>query len=146
MAAMLRSRIRLAGCAALFAAMAIPQLALADARTDARRAFKTGMALVAKGKYDEGIKELEKANAIFPHPNVTYNIARAHAEAGNLEQAILKYKEYAATEPDDKANILQIITQLESRVAAKKSFRAGIDLIQQGKYGDAVKELEKANA
>ncbi len=143
---MVRSRLRLVGSAALLAAMMIPQLAHADARTDARRAFKNGMTLVAKGKFDEGIKELEKANAIYPHPNVTYNIARAHAEAGNLDQAIAKYKEYAATEPADKASILQLVTQLESRVAAKKSFRTGIELIQQGKYADAIKELEKANA
>jgi outer membrane receptor protein involved in Fe transport len=140
------SRARLVGCTALLAALVVPALAHADARTDARRAFKNGMTLVAKGKFDEGIRELEKANAIYPHPNVTYNIARAHAEAGNIEQAIAKYKEYATTEPADKANILQIVTQLESRVAAKKSFRAGIDLIQQGKYADAIKELEKANA
>lgn len=139
-----RSR-RIAG-AALLAALLAPQVAHADARTDARRAFKNGMTLVAKGKLDEGIKELERANSIFPHPNILYNIARAHAEAGNLEQAIAKYKEYAATEPADKAAILQLVTQLESRVAAKKSFRAGLDLIQQGKYADAVKELEKANA
>ncbi|MBK8259585.1 MAG: TonB-dependent receptor plug domain-containing protein [Polyangiaceae bacterium] len=139
------ARIKAVGGAALLAALLVPQVAHADARTDARRAFKTGMALIAKGKYDEGIKELEKANAIYPHPNVTYNIARAHAEAGNLEQAIAKYKEYATTEPADKATVLQTITQLEARVAAKKSFRAGIDLIQQGKYSDGIKELEKAN-
>src|SRR5712675_1886866 len=102
MRAMVRSRIGLLGCAALLAALFVPQVAHADARTDARRAFKKGMELVDKKKYDEGIKELERANSIFPHPNVTYNIARAHAEAGNLEQAIAKYKEYAATEPADK--------------------------------------------
>ena len=146
MRTMVRSRSRLIGCAALLAALVVPQLAHADARTDARRAFKNGLALVAKGKLDEGIKELERANAIYPHPNITYNIARAHAEAGNLEQAIAKYKEYAATEPADKANILQLVTQLEARVSAKKAFRAGLDLIQQGKYADAIKELEKANA
>jgi outer membrane receptor protein involved in Fe transport len=143
---MARLRPGLIGCAALLAALMVPQLAHADARTDARRAFKSGMELVAKGKYDEGIKELERANTIFPHPNVVYNIARAHAEANNLEQAIVRYKEYAATEPADKAAILVLITQLESRVSAKKSFRAGMELIQQGKYEGGVKELEKAQA
>jgi len=146
MGAMLRSRTGLVGCAALLAALVVPQLAHADARTDARRAFKSGMALIAKGKYDDGIKELERANSIFPHPNVTYNIGRAHAEAGNLEQAIAKYKEYAATEPADKPAILTLIGQLETRVSAKKSFRAGIDLLGQGKYADGIKELEKAQA
>ena len=143
---MLRTRTGLVGCAALLAALVVPSLANADARTDGRRAFKNGMALVAKGKYDEGIKELERAASIFPHPNVTYNIARAHAEAGNLEQAIVKYKEYAATEPADKATILALITQLETRVSAKKSFRTGIDLVSAGKYAEGVRELEKAQA
>jgi outer membrane receptor protein involved in Fe transport len=143
---MVRSRKRLLGCAAVLAALLVPTLAHADARTDAKRLFKAGMALIAKGKYDEGIKELERANSIFQHPNVTYNIARAHAEAGNLEQAIAKYKEYVASEPADKATIVTLIAQLEARVAAKKAFRAGFDLMQQGKYADGIKELEKAQA
>jgi iron complex outermembrane receptor protein len=143
---MVRSRKRLLGCAAVLAALLVPTLAHADARTDAKRLFKAGMALIAKGKYDEGIKELERANSIFSHPNVTYNIARAHAEAGNLEQAIAKYKEYVASEPADKANIVGLIAQLEARVNAKKAFRAGFDLMQQGKYAEGIKELEKAQA
>ena len=143
---MLRTRPGLVGCAALLAALLVPTLAHADARTDGRRAFKAGMALIAKGKYDEGIKELERANSIYPHPNVVYNIARAHAEAGNLEQAIAKYKEYAASEPSDKADILTLISQLETRVSAKKSFRSGIDLIAVGKYAEGVRELEKSQS
>lgn len=146
MAAMVRSRPRLIGLTALVAALVVPQLAHADARTDARRAFKNGMTLVAKGKLAEGIAELERANSIFPNPNIVYNIARAHAEAGNLEQAIARYKEYAATEPADKAAVLQLVTQLEARSGAKKSFRAGLELLQQKKYSEAIKELEKANA
>src|SRR5260370_42163224 len=70
----------------------------ADARTEARRHFKTGMQLIQNKQYADGIAELEKANEILPHPNVTYNIARAHAEAGNLEQAVAAYKQYLATD------------------------------------------------
>ena len=51
--------------------------ARADARTEARRHFKSGMELVRKGRYDDGSRELEAANAILPHPNVTFNIAQA---------------------------------------------------------------------
>ena len=60
--------------------------ALADARTEARAHFKKGMEAISAGKYDDGIAELEKAYEILPHPNVLYNIARAHAEAGNARQ------------------------------------------------------------
>src|SRR4051794_16172252 len=61
--------------------------ALADARTEARSHFKKGMESITAGKYDEGIVELKVAYTLLPHPNVLYNIARAYAEAGDLDEA-----------------------------------------------------------
>ena len=61
---------------------------LADERTDARREFRQGMQMIADGQYDEGIKHLESAYEILPHPNVLYNIALAHTYAGRPDAAI----------------------------------------------------------
>lgn len=90
--------------------------ALADARTEARAHFKKGMEAISAGKYDDGIAELEKAYEILPHPNVLYNIARAHAEAGNLEQAASNFKRYLETNPPDKDETLAILKALEARI------------------------------
>ncbi|MCC6556297.1 MAG: tetratricopeptide repeat protein, partial [Polyangiaceae bacterium] len=110
----------LAALAALLAAASISTVALADARTEARRHFKAGMELIAQKKYDAGIKELEKANEILPHPNVTFNIARAHAEAGNFEQAIAAYRAYLASDPPDREAVTKIVQQLEDKRIAQQ--------------------------
>ena len=48
-------RLALVGC------LLLATSALADARVEARKAFKTGMALIAAGQVDEGIESLLKA-------------------------------------------------------------------------------------
>jgi len=55
------------------AALTMSQPAFADARTEARRHFKNGMELLAKGQFLEGAKELELANEILPHPKAPKN-------------------------------------------------------------------------
>ncbi|MFT3927991.1 MAG: TonB-dependent receptor [Myxococcales bacterium] len=72
---------------------------LADVRTDARREFRAGMALVANGQYDEGISHLEQAYDILPHPNVLYNIALAHMYAGRADAALYYFERYKETAP-----------------------------------------------
>lgn len=80
-----------------------PGLARADVRTDARREFRAGMALVAGGQYDEGIARLEQAYEILPHPNVLYNIALAHMYAGRSEAALYYFERYKETAPTGDA-------------------------------------------
>src|SRR5512141_1891576 len=83
-----RRKASLVAAALALAASLHAGTASADARTEARRHFKAGMALVAQKKIVEGIKELEKAYEIYPHPNVAFNVAQAQAELGNYELAI----------------------------------------------------------
>jgi iron complex outermembrane receptor protein len=90
--------------------------ALADARTEARSHFKKGMDSITAGKYDEGISELQKAYQILPHPNVLYNIARAYAEAGDLEEAVTYFRKYLEGNPPDKEEASQILKNLEARI------------------------------
>ncbi|WP_438023139.1 TonB-dependent receptor domain-containing protein [Sorangium sp. So ce233] len=112
---------RLCACAALVGAMAAARGARADARTEARLHFRAGMELIAQKQYDEGIRQLLKANEILPHPNVVFNIARAHAEAGNIEQALAAYREYIASDPPDREQVTRIVAQLEQRLAAQRA-------------------------
>ncbi len=103
--------------------------ALADARTEARAHFKKGMDSISAGKYDEGIGELQKAYQILPHPNVLYNIARAYAEAGDLDEATTYFRKYLDGNPPDKEEASQILKNLEARIkrqqqAAKEAAQA----------------------
>ena len=93
----------------------------ADARTEARRHFRQGMALIQQKKLVDGIKELEKAYEIFPHPNVAYNVATAQAELGNLELAVGAYRTYLDSNPPDRADVEKAIADLQTKIAAQKA-------------------------
>jgi iron complex outermembrane receptor protein len=97
------------------AAVLLPSVAHADARTEARVHFKKGMEAIAAGRYDVGIAELKQAYEISPHPNVLYNIARAHAEAGDLDSAIDAFRLYLETNPADKEEISTVLKTLDAR-------------------------------
>jgi len=98
--------------------------AFADARTEARAHFKRGMESISAGKYEDGIAELEKAYEILPHPNVLYNIARAHAEGGNLDKAVENFKRYLETNPPDKDETVTIVRGLEARIRKRDAEKA----------------------
>ncbi len=93
--------------------------ALADSRTEARRHFKTGMALIAEGRYDDGIAELLEAYSIKPHPNVLFNVARAHEAAGRAADALAFYRRYLDTNPPDAAHVREKVAALEPLVPRK---------------------------
>src|SRR4029079_17172957 len=113
----------LASALALAAALRSPP-AVADDRTEARRHFKAGRKRGEKKKFAEGIKELEKAYEIRPHPNVAFNIAQAQAEFGNLDFAIRAYRTYLQSDPPDRADVTKIMQELEEKLAAQKAAAA----------------------
>ncbi len=98
--------------------------AFAGEKEEARRHFKTGMEAISNGQYEKGIKELQQAYEILPHPNVLYNIARAYAESGDLESAVKIYRQYLAGNPPDKEDIETVVRALESRLAKSKAAAA----------------------
>ena len=104
----------------LLAALLLPTLALADARVEARRHFKTGMALIADSKLDEGISELNEAYSVRPHPNVLFNIARAYEEGGRPADALVFYNRYLDANPPDADKVREIALKLEARLPTKK--------------------------
>lgn len=93
--------------------------ALADPRAEARRHFKNGMALIADGKIDDGIAELLEANSIRPHPNVLFNVARAHENAGRLAEAVTFYKRYLEANPPDAESVRATVDKLEAQLPKK---------------------------
>ena len=90
----------------------------ADVRTEARRHFRAGMALIAEGNVDEGVAELQEAFEILPHPNVLYNIGRAYAESGRYEESIQYFETYLESDPPDRAEVNGYLTALRARIAA----------------------------
>lgn len=94
--------------------------AWADERTEARRHFEAGMDHIRAGRYLPGIAELEHANAILPHPSVRYNIARAYADAGLVDEAVAAYRSYIARDPEDRATAASELRALEALLAVDK--------------------------
>lgn len=92
---------------------------LADPRVEARRHFKTGMFLINEGKYDEAIAELLEAYAIKPHPNVLFNVARAHEAAGRPAEAVSFYRRYLDANPPDSDKVRETLAKLEPLVPKK---------------------------
>ena len=72
-------------------ALAAPRTSYADERAEARRHFRAGIELVSQRRFTEAINEFEEANRILPNANVLFNIARAYADAGQLDRAIEYY-------------------------------------------------------
>lgn len=99
---------------------AVPEVAHADVRTEARTHFRRGMQLIRDGQLEPGIEELQEAYRILPHPNVLFNIGRAYAAASRNEEAITYFERYVESDPADRADVETQLTQLRAaREAAR---------------------------
>src|SRR5213596_3303711 len=114
-AALLRGAKRRA--CALAAILLLPAAALADARADAKRHFREGMSLIAAGQLERGIAELKQAYAIKPHPDVLYDIAKAYVDLGNIPEALNYFRQYVATDPEDKDQVSSVMNRLQAAIA-----------------------------
>src|SRR5205807_9377804 len=100
----------------LLAALLAPA-ALADARSDAKRHFREGMSFIGAGQVERGIAELKQAYAIKPHPDVLYDIAKAYVDLGNIDEALGYFKQYVATDPEDKDQVLRVMQRRRQAIA-----------------------------
>src|SRR5437588_996248 len=100
----------------LLAALLAPA-ALADARSDAKRHFREGMSFIGAGQVERGIAELKQAYAIKPHPDVLYDIAKAYVDLGNISEALNYFRQYVATEPADKEQVVSVMQRLQAAIA-----------------------------
>ncbi len=115
-----QGRIRALIAAALLCLL-LPLTALADARADAKRHFRDGMALIAAGQLERGIAELKQAYAIKPHPDVLYDIAKAEVDLGNIPEALNYFRQYVATDPEDKEQVQNVMARLQAAISAPGS-------------------------
>ncbi|HEX4384135.1 MAG TPA: tetratricopeptide repeat protein, partial [Myxococcales bacterium] len=90
--------------------------ALADARGDAKRHFRDGMQMIAAGQLERGIAELKQAYAIKPHPDVLYDIAKAYVDLGNIPEALVYFRQYVATDPEDKDQVTSVMQRLQAAI------------------------------
>ena len=91
--------------------------AFADVRADAKRHFRDGMQLIAAGQLERGIAELKQAYAIKPHPDVLYDIAKAYVDLGNIPEALVYFRQYVATDPEDKDQVTSVMQRLQAAIA-----------------------------
>src|SRR5216684_3233234 len=106
-------------CAAVVLAAALaPAPARADSRADAKRHFRDGMQLIAAGQLERGIAELKQAYAIKPHPDVLYDIAKAYVDLGNIPEALSYFRQYVATDPEDKEQVQNVMGRLQAAISA----------------------------
>src|SRR5712671_4867591 len=101
-------------CAPLLLLVLAAPAALADSRADAKRHFREGMSLIAAGQVERGIAELKQAYAIKPHADVLYDIAKAYVEMGNIPEALSYFRQYVATDPVDKEQVLSVMQRLQA--------------------------------
>src|SRR3954462_14787498 len=106
---------------ALLAALLLAGPALADARADTKRHFREGIALIAAGQLERGISELKQAYAIKPHPDVLYDIAKAYVDLGNIPEALNYFRQYIATDPEDKEQVQNVMNRLQAAISAPQS-------------------------
>ena len=104
-----RRAVRALFCA-LALVFAVPASARADARGEAKRHFREGMALIAAGRLERGILELQQAYAIKPHRDLLYNIARAYLDLGRIPEA-LEYFRTHHRRPRGREMIRSIFTR-----------------------------------
>ena len=62
-----------------------------DQNAEVEKLFAEGASLYKAGKYRPAIDKFEAAYALFPEPNLLYNIARAYEALGDVDQAIVKF-------------------------------------------------------
>lgn len=80
---------------------------------DSKRAFD-------EGNYLRAIELLEAANELSPNPALHFNLARAHHEAGHVDEAIAEYERFLASAPEGQGaeEARDFLAELQSLRAA----------------------------
>ena len=85
-----------------------------------------GMAAISAGRHLEGVALLQRAHKVRPHPNILFNIGRAHEDAGQLARAVAAYRRYLEDDPPDAVSVRTRVALLERRAAARASAAAPV--------------------
>ncbi len=122
------------------------QSAWSDTRTDARRYFNRGMEAIQDGRAREGIELLQQAYALRPHPNVLFNIARAHASLNEVDEAIGYFQRYLDSNPPDRGPTDAVLAELRERQRLRRLVDDGMNAVASGRYIEGVALLARAYA
>ncbi|UJR80344.1 PEGA domain-containing protein [Sandaracinus amylolyticus] len=97
----------------------------ADVARRARAAFEAGVAHFEARRYRDAIHEFQVAAQLVPSADLWFNVARAHEELGEWEQAIEHYRRYLRdrVDPPDRAQVEGHIRELEERAEAARAAR-----------------------
>jgi outer membrane receptor protein involved in Fe transport len=115
---------------ALLALLLVSGPTFADARSDAKRHFHDGMAMIAAGQLERGIAELKQAYAIKPHPDVLFDIAKAYVDLGNIPEALIYFRQYVATDPVDKDQVVSVMQRLQAAITPGQGGAAPLPPVQ----------------
>ena len=99
-------------------------------REAARVATKQAAAAFNLGHYDEAASLYEEAYRLVPDPILLYNLGQSYRQANQLDKALIAYRSYLRTAPDDapnRAKVKQWVSELEwtsdiqAKAAAQKA-------------------------
>lgn len=146
------------GCAALLALAiaaaslcAAPGQALAQDRGEAseedkikqvEQLYLEGIALYKNSQYREAIAKFEKAHAIFPDPNLLYNMGRAYELLGELEPALAEFERCMASADLPP----ELKTKAQARIASIQSAQKEAELAKAEAERNQAKSLDKKDA
>lgn len=97
----------------------------ADVARRARAAFESGLGHFEARRYRDAIHEFQVAAQLVPSADLWFNIARAHEELGEWEQAIEHYRRYLRdrVDPPDREQVEAHIQLLAERAEAARAAR-----------------------
>lgn len=101
---------------AVLLALALPSLAFADPKDDARRHFLDGLQAAQAGQYEVALQHFLAAQEAYPHPSTLYNIARTYQDLDDLGNALTYYRLFADASPDKAADVQPVIAVIEARL------------------------------
>lgn len=84
----------------LLAALAAPQVAHADAKSEAAAHVARAQAAHDAGKFADALTELLTAYTLDPQPQLLYAIGQVQRDLGRCDEAITYYKRFLDTHPD----------------------------------------------
>lgn len=106
---------------ALLLALMVPASALAQggdsSKAQAKALYKEGKTHYGARRYGEAVKAFTAANTLRPHPLMLYNIASAYEEMQDLPSAVVFYKRYLESKPDDAKTVKRDLRKLERKIA-----------------------------
>jgi tetratricopeptide (TPR) repeat protein len=86
-------------------------------RARAKDLYRQGTERFQSGDFRAAVDLFEQAQRLDPHPVLAYNVARAHENLGELDEAIAAYRRYLELDPkaSDRGAVEQRITTLQSQ-------------------------------